>query len=117
MCQAGVIVSSRLVGTLADQFPTIPTSLVGFASAIDQDLCHNASLMQGFQQGRLEGDLLLFIAADSKRERLTSAQWAAHCSGLIHAHEVPCTHAQMTHSSALVRIGGVIEDHLAAGGD
>jgi thioesterase domain-containing protein len=76
-------------------------------------ICHNASLAQRFQPGRFDGDMVLFIAAESERDILTPEHWSGCCTGQLTCHYVSCTHAQMTDSAAIAEIGIVVETYLS----
>ena len=75
-------------------------------------IAHNAQLGARFQPGVFDGDLLLFVASEDRAEVYSPTAWAPHVSGRITAHEIGCTHLQMTDPGPLARIGGLLDEHL-----
>ena len=70
----------------------------------------------GFRPGLFDGDLLFFTAATDPVNRSnpdrTPESWCRHITGTVDAHDVACTHAEMTTAESLAVIGPVLRTHL-----
>ncbi|WP_459546791.1 amino acid adenylation domain-containing protein [Nocardia sp. X0981] len=70
----------------------------------------------GFRPGVFDGDLLFFAAAADPVNRAaddrTPEAWRDFVTGTVRAHEVACTHAEMTTVESLAVIGPVLRKHL-----
>ncbi|WP_328396641.1 non-ribosomal peptide synthetase [Nocardia sp. NBC_00416] len=70
----------------------------------------------GFRPGVFRGDLLFFAAAAdpvnlAAPDRHPGA-WQGFVTGAVHAHDIACTHAEMTTAESLAVIGPVLRRHL-----
>ena len=72
----------------------------------------------GFRPGVFDGDLLFFAAATDPVNRAAADRhpgaWKEFVTGTVTAHEIECTHAEMTTAQALAVIGPVLREHLRA---
>ncbi|WP_280463216.1 non-ribosomal peptide synthetase [Nocardia carnea] len=72
----------------------------------------------GFRPGVFDGDLLFFAAATDPVNRATPDRhpgaWKEFVTGTVTAHEIECTHAEMTTAQSLAVIGPVLREHLRA---
>ncbi|MEU4315654.1 amino acid adenylation domain-containing protein [Nocardia sp. NPDC024068] len=72
----------------------------------------------GFRPGVFDGDLLFFAAGTdpvnlAEPDRRPGA-WQEFVTGEVRAHELACTHAEMTTAESLALIGPVLTEHLRA---
>ena len=75
----------------------------------------HAALARRFRPERLDGDLLLFAAAERPRELLSPELWRPYVTGRIDVHEIPCRHEEMTDAEPIAAIGRLLEARLRAG--
>ncbi|WP_280406836.1 non-ribosomal peptide synthetase [Nocardia carnea] len=72
----------------------------------------------GFRPGVYDGDLLFFAAATDPVNRAAPdrrpAAWQEYVTGTVLAHDVECTHAEMTTAQSLAVIGPVLRERLGA---
>nr|WP_245600834.1 non-ribosomal peptide synthetase [Streptomyces sulphureus] len=84
---------------------TIETMVANFAA--------QARLMRHHSPRVFPGDVLFFRAADEDPSGgLTPAMWHPHTEGVLRVHDVPCTHALMTHPDSRAVIGPVLAEEL-----
>ncbi|MEU1980659.1 amino acid adenylation domain-containing protein [Nocardia sp. NPDC019395] len=73
----------------------------------------------GFRPGVFDGDLLFFAAATDPVNRAAPDRrpdaWQQYVTGKVIAHDVECTHAEMTTAQSLAVIGPVLREQLHAG--
>ncbi|MGH7926537.1 MAG: thioesterase domain-containing protein, partial [Candidatus Binatia bacterium] len=75
---------------------------------------NNAQLVQNFQPGRFDGNLLFFSAALEPGESPTPQMWAPYITGDIENHAIDCHHDDMLQPIPLAEIGRVLARRLAA---
>ncbi|MFI5717273.1 amino acid adenylation domain-containing protein [Nocardia sp. NPDC051750] len=72
----------------------------------------------GFRPGVFDGDLLFFAATTDPVNRAAPDRrpgaWAQFVTGAVLAHDVECTHAEMTTAQSLAVIGPVLREQLRA---
>lgn len=73
---------------------------------------HCARLAPDFRPRPFRGNLLLFVAADGRREIFSPELWEPYITGQINVHEIPCRHARMTEPISIALIGRLLERHL-----
>ncbi len=84
---------------------TIETMVANFAA--------QARLMRHHSPRVFAGDVLFFRAADEDPSGgLSPAMWHPHTEGVLRVHDVPCTHALMTHPDSRAVIGPVLAEEL-----
>jgi nonribosomal peptide synthetase DhbF len=74
---------------------------------------NNIRLMEGYEPGSYDGDVVFFTASESKAEgtadvRLTHEQWAPYVRGRIENHAIAAEHIRMTDQEPLRAIGSII---------
>jgi nonribosomal peptide synthetase DhbF len=75
-------------------------------------LRHSSQLLPGFRPGRFDGDLLLFLAAQDRREFFSPDLWVPYVTGHIDVHWISCQHTRMIDPIPIAVIGRVLEQRL-----
>lgn len=79
---------------------------------------NNLALAGRFKPGKVDVDLLFFVAEDSANGSMgnilehQSNAWASRITGKIETHHIPCRHQDMLDSDPLNLIGPIINEHL-----
>jgi len=105
---ATILATARQVGHVLGEFE------VDQAARMLRYGQHCARLAPDFRPRLFRGNLLLFVAADVRRESFFPELWEPYVTGRIEVHELPCRHAHMTDPIPIATIGRLLEQHLQA---
>ncbi|MEV5652090.1 amino acid adenylation domain-containing protein [Nocardia sp. NPDC052254] len=110
------VTAEQAVDRLAAAAPSFGTGL----SAAQLTRLHRAyvdgvRLSHRYRPGVFEGDLLYFSATRGPTELFDASLWRPYVTGAIVEHPVEATHAQLTNSDVVDRIGPLLAGHLRAG--
>ncbi|MFH8447552.1 amino acid adenylation domain-containing protein [Streptomyces sp. NPDC018026] len=74
---------------------------------------NNTLVRVGHEFGRFEGDALLVVASEGRKEDAPEPEvWAPYISGTVVAPRIACTHKEMGRPEALAEIWGLVADWL-----
>lgn len=74
---------------------------------------NNTLVRVGHEFGRFEGDALLVVASEGRKEDAPEPEvWAPYVSGTVAAPRIACTHKEMGRPEALAEIWGLVADWL-----
>ncbi|CCH30551.1 non-ribosomal peptide synthetase [Actinosynnema sp. NPDC047251] len=76
---------------------------------------NHGRIMETFAPGRFDGDLVLFSAVEDRSEAEVGEladSWAAHVTGEVRTHRVPCGHEYMMHPEPQALIGAAVAEEL-----
>jgi thioesterase domain-containing protein len=79
---------------------------------------NNIRLLRGFKPGRFRGELLLFVAEESRSSAESLAgMWIPYIDGRIHIHRVQARHTGLMRPDALAQIGPILAERISKNND
>ncbi|MEV4432051.1 amino acid adenylation domain-containing protein [Streptomyces sp. NPDC049555] len=81
-------------------------------AAVLDVLVNNVRLVTPAEPAPYDGDMLLVVATENRREWADPAAWEPYVSGAVELVEVATTHERMTESAPLAEIGRLLAERL-----
>ncbi|WP_232542244.1 non-ribosomal peptide synthetase [Nocardia bovistercoris] len=109
------VTAAQAAAELATTAPSFGTGLsAGQLERLHRGYVAGVALSHDYRPGEFDGDLLYFSATRGVTAPLGADMWRPYVTGELMEHRVDATHAQLTNTAVLARIGPLLARHLTA---